>query len=531
MSETERPIDIRDYIDAVLRRWLLFVILVPLCGLAGLFVAYVLPPVYKAEARVLVESQAISKRLISSTVSANTAERLRIIEQRLLTRNNLLQVIERLDLYRGETDMTPTDKVRAIRSNTSIRPISDFGRGRSVSAFTISFKSSKPDEAAKIVNEFTNLALEQNVEARSARAAETKDFFQEQADQLAKALLDLEAEMSNFKRQNAQSLPGGLEYRRRELQNNEGSMFDREREMLALEDERRQLQRVLDEGIDVDSIMDRLSDEQRELRTLQRELLLKRAVFADTHPQVKSLRSRISALEAALSPEDRRRAEELVAERRGELEREIRMIDDRLALLEKQQIDSLERQEGLKQAIAQSPDVEMELNSMQRRYRDLQRRYDETVQKLSVAEQGERLEVNRQAERFEVIENADVPSRPIAPNRRFIAFSGFASGVAAAFALIIFAELMNQSVRTASDLERTLNLRPVVTIPYIETEQEVRRRVWKIRIVTLIVLVVVPTALYTIDQFYMPLELMVEKVLERSGAMKFVDMVKDRLAR
>ncbi|MEO0761391.1 MAG: hypothetical protein AAFZ09_06220, partial [Pseudomonadota bacterium] len=228
--------------------------------------------------------------------------------------------------------------------------------------------------------------------------------------------------------------------------------------------------------------------------------------------------------------EARNRAEEMVANRRGELERELTLVVNRRALLEKQQSNALEKQTELRYAIDRAPEVEMELNALQRQYGGVERRYRDTVSKLAVAETGEELEVNRQAERFEVIEQASKPGKPIAPNRRLIAASGFAGGFAAAFALIIFAELMNQSVRTASDLERTLNLRPVVTIPYIETEQEVRRRVWRLRVGVLLVLVVVPSTLYAVDQFVQPLELLVENALERSGAMRFIEMARERLS-
>lgn len=531
MTENETPIDIRDYIDAVLRRWYLFAILVPLCGLVGLFVAYVLPPVYRAEARVLVEGQAISSELVNSTVTTATAERLKIIEQRLLARSTLLELTDRLSLFEDEPDMSSSDKVEYLKDNTRITPITtQRGREENVTAFTISFTSSDPRKASAIVNEFVAMAIEQNVEVRTDRAVGTKDFFEAEGERLAQALISLEEEISAFKRQNPDAVPRAAEFSRQQLTDLESSMFEREREILALEEERRTLRRTLDEGIDVESIMDQLSEEQRELRSLQRELVLKRAVFAESHPQVRSLVARIEALEASLGPEDRRKAEELVAERRGELNREIRLVDDRIALLKKQQSDALDTKERLAEAVARAPDVEMELNAMERRYRDLQERYQDNARKLAVAQTGEKLEVNRQAERFEVIEQAETPNEPIAPNRRIIAVGGVAGGFAAAFTLIVLAELMNQSVRTASDLERALNLRPVVTIPYIETEQEVRRRVWRTRVVTLFVLVVVPSALYAVDQFVMPLALLFEEVLERTGAMNFIEMVKDRLA-
>ncbi|MEM6972805.1 MAG: Wzz/FepE/Etk N-terminal domain-containing protein [Pseudomonadota bacterium] len=530
MNDTERPIDLRDYIDAVLRRWLLFVVLVPIFGLGGIMVAYVLPPVYEARARILVESQAISSDLVQSTVTSNAAERLRVIEQRLLTRRNLLQVIEDLDLFRDEIGMTPTEKVDTLRSGTRIAPIVT-GRGRDVTAFTITYKSSSPDQAAAVVNEFVSLSLEENVQARSRRAAETKDFFASQADRQLTELLDLEEAIAKFKQDNALSLPGSLRFREEELSALQSSMFDRERELLQLEESRRQLQLTLENGISIESVIDQLSDQQRELRELERNLIVKRAVFAESHPQIRSLQARITALEAALGPEARVRAEELIANRRGELERELALVANRRALLEKQQSDAIDKQSELREAIGKAPEVEIELAALERRYAGLTAQYEETRNKLAFAQTGEELEVNRQAERFEVIEQAEQPTTPIAPNRRLIAATGFAGGIAAAFALIIFAELMNQSVRTASDLERTLNLRPVVTIPYIETEQEVRKRVWRLRIAILTVLVLVPSALYAIDQHYMPLQLLVERVLERTGLMNFLEIVRERLAR
>ncbi|MEM6487479.1 MAG: Wzz/FepE/Etk N-terminal domain-containing protein [Pseudomonadota bacterium] len=529
MSDTERPIDIRDYIDAVLRRWLLFVIFVPLFGLGGLFVAYVLPPVYEAKARILVESQAISGDLVTSTVTANAAERLRVIEQRLLTRRNLLQVIEDLNLFADDQTLTPTAKVAQLRAGTKIDPILG-GTRRDVTAFVISFRSGNAGQAAAVVNEFVSLVLEQNVIERTQLAAQTKDFFAVKAEEIAAQLQDLETEISAFKRANAMALPQGIQYRQSELTQLQEAMFQREREMLQLEEQRRELQALLDQGIDIDSVLDQLSEEPREIRKLEQQLLIYRAGFAESHPQVKSLIARIAALEASIGPNDRDKAERLVAERRGKIERELALIANRRALLEKQQSNSLEKQTQLRLAIEKAPAVEMELRGMERGAEQLRRQYQDTLGKLAVAETGEKLEVNQQAERFEVIEQAEPPNSPVAPNRRLIAASGFAGGVATAFALIVFAELMNQSVRTASDLERTLNLRPVVTIPYIETEQEVRRRIWRIRVAVILLLIVAPTSLWLIDQFVMPLVQIADRLMERTGLQRFLDIVRDRLA-
>ncbi|MEO1456559.1 MAG: hypothetical protein AAFV49_03190, partial [Pseudomonadota bacterium] len=83
-------------------------------------------------------------------------------------------------------------------------------------------------------------------------------------------------------------------------------------------------------------------------------------------------------------------------------------------------------------------------------------------------------------------------------------------------------------IRTVTDLERRLNLRPIVTIPYIRTEREVRRAVWRFRIVTLLLLVVVPLSLYLIDQYYLPLETILQRIIEKTGLIRAVDLIKAR---
>ncbi|MEO1317351.1 MAG: Wzz/FepE/Etk N-terminal domain-containing protein [Pseudomonadota bacterium] len=529
MSDTDRPIDIRDYIDAVLRRWYLFVIFVPITSVIGLFIAYVLPPVYSAEARVLVQSQAVSENLVQATVTANTRELLKAIEQRMLSRTNLLNLVDKLELFSDRPNMTASQQVEELRTGTRLVPTASNQEG--IQAFTVRHRSSRAKEAAAIVNELVSIVMEQNVQARSSRAAETTDFFKSETEELATAIVDLEAEISSYKRSNELSLPAADNYRRKRFSDLQNGMFEREREVLRLEDSRRELQRRLEEGIEIDDVMEQLSPEMRELQKLDKEIQIKRAVFAPSHPEIRNLQRRMETMREIIGPEAERDAEELIAERRADIQREITLIETRLDLIEKQQLDALSEQETLEKAISKAPTVEMELSAMTRRYRDLERRYSSNVSKLSAAETGERLEVNQQAERFELIERAQTPNAPIAPNRRLIAAAGFGGGIAAAFALIILAELMNQSIRTASDLERTLNLRPVVTIPYIETVQEVRRRIWRVRLITLFLLVVVPLSLYIVDQFYVPLELLFERFLERTGAMTFIDQVKERLAK
>ena len=172
----------------------------------------------------------------------------------------------------------------------------------------------------------------------------------------------------------------------------------------------------------------------------------------------------------------------------------------------------------------------MALNAYQRRYANLQTRYDTAVQKLAEAETGQRLEVNRQAERFEVIEQAQVPGDPVAPNRLLIAGGGAVASLGLGLALALALELINPAIRTSADLQRRLQLHPVVAVPYIRTRGERRRQAikWMIRIA--LVLGGLAALLWAVDQYVMPLQVLWSRLLDRSGVEEFLRMIQARLA-
>src|SRR5690625_3650688 len=106
------------YLRTIVRRlWLVLLIFIIGSGLA-VSIAYLLPPVFESSAKILVESQQIPQDLAQSTVPQGAAERLTLIEQRLMTRDNLLELVRRLNLYPEYTKLTASEKVELVRKNT-----------------------------------------------------------------------------------------------------------------------------------------------------------------------------------------------------------------------------------------------------------------------------------------------------------------------------------------------------------------------------------------------------------------------------
>ena len=91
-------LDLKFYWSVFLRRLPYFLVVLALLSAIGITVAMILPPVYRSAASMLVEPQQIPDDLAQTTVPVNPFEQVQIIEQRLMTRANLLALADRIGL-------------------------------------------------------------------------------------------------------------------------------------------------------------------------------------------------------------------------------------------------------------------------------------------------------------------------------------------------------------------------------------------------------------------------------------------------
>ncbi len=211
------------------------------------------------------------------------------------------------------------------------------------------------------------------------------------------------------------------------------------------------------------------------------------------------------------------------------LEGQIALLEGQIRQLEEQEARDVDRKAELDKSIANTPRVEAALNSFQRRYDDLRVRYQTAVAKRAQAATGEKLELDQKAERFEVIEQARIPVKPVAPKRTLIAAGGAFVALGAGFALALLLEILSSAIRTASDLERTVQLRPVVVVPYIYTPAERQKRRFVQVFAVLFFLVVLPGSIWLVDQYVTPIEKLSQDVMEKTGLDKMWQTIKPRL--
>ena len=122
-----------------------------------------------------------------------------------------------------------------------------------------------------------------------------------------------------------------------------------------------------------------------------------------------------------------------------------------------------------------APEVERELNRLDREMTRLQEQYGVITRRKAEAELGQLLEDRKATDRFEVLETALVPEYPVSRSRKKLAMMGGVASLMAALGLAFLIETMNPVIRSAAQMERTLGIQPVVAIPVVTTRQDRRR--------------------------------------------------------
>lgn len=531
----DNALTIADIRGVIRRRWWMPALTLAFGTPLAVAVAMALPPVYASTARILVESQVIPEELARSTVAQSAAERIELLRQQLLTRQNLLEIADQNNAFARRQDLSPSDIVTLMKDATTIRGTSASGsrRDRTVTGIDIIFRSDRPAVAARVANDLVSRILTQNAASRSDRAASTLAFFDQEVQRLQREVTAKGAEIESYKAQEQISLPESLQTRQAEASQLREQRFSLAAQKATLEEQQRTLERSIASGAPRPG--ERLSPQQQELQQLRNALIAQGAILSETHPTIRQMRARIAAIESSIG--ETARATNGSVEEMSVDERLVELNAQRNAII--RQVDVLDRQlqaneariEELDASIARTPTVQIRVESLQRAYNALQTQLIEASVKRNQAELGERLEASQQAERFLVIEQAIAPDEPMSPNRPAIIAAGmFVSGALGA-GLMVLVEMFRRPLRAPRDLERRLELHPIATVPYIRSEAEVRRRLWLRRTFIVAVLGGPATVLAGVHFLIMPLPEAATRFVDASGIAKMIDDLSLRFGR
>lgn len=512
--------DFRFYLSLFLRRFHWFLIVASLCAAVGLTLARVLPTVYIAAATLVVESEQIPDNMAASTVRTQATEQLDIIQQRILTRDTLVDMANRLKIYAAlpgqvatqmDADQLVTDMRKRIKIVTTGGVVP---RGPAQATLVaVSFEAPTADLAAAVTNDVVTLILKTDVEMRTGAARQTLDFFEQDATRLDKDLSERGAAILKFKEANKDTLPDSLTYRRGQMTAAQTQLQTLDQAKADLQDKRDRQVR-LHGATDATPVAD-LTPQAKQLRGLQDQLTAQATVLSPDNPKMKLLQAQVDALKSVVEAQSSAGQVNAQGKTMSAYDVELADMDAQMVRLDQQKAQITDAITALQTTIDATPGNAITLDVMQRDYDNARAQYDQAVANRARAVTGDTIESMSKGQRISVIEQAVAPVDPARPNRKLIAFGGVGAGLALGLALVALIELLHAGIRRPAEITAKLGIAVFATLPYLKSPSEIRWRRMRQIVIVLLVLGAVAGVLWAVNTYYMPLDLLMDQVVKR----------------
>src|SRR5215831_7270631 len=294
-----------------LKRWQRAVLITVAAGVvATLLLALLLPSYYQSTGIILIEQQEVPQDLVRSVINSYADERVQTINQRVMTTQNLLDIIHRHGLYPDKVKYDSREQlIERMRKDIAFRMISaDVVDPRSglprqaTIAFSVSYRSRSPDNAVKVANDLVTLYLNENINERNRMAQDTSSFMREESDRIAKHVAELEAQLSDFKSKHVGALPELTPVKLQFMDRAQQELSDAQVREMSLQQQRAYLEAQLAQIKPNSEIVGedgkRILTPADRLRTAKSQLASAEALYAPTHPDIERLKREIAGLEA-----------------------------------------------------------------------------------------------------------------------------------------------------------------------------------------------------------------------------------------
>ena len=501
--------------------WLIFAFL--LGTTCAAVYSYQLPPAYRASTLILVEPQRIPAAYVSSTVTSTVQERLSTISQQILSRTNLERIILQFNLYQPQSLSGPsTTSVESIQQYLAdllgqhtmhlinqVIPWFDqsvpllevlVDRMRQDievkvmggnNAFSIAYVGADPLIVMKVTNILASLFIDENLRIREQQAEGTSEFLAIEHAEAKKELERQERALKEFKEKHMGALPEQMTTNLRtldrlqvELQTiNDGLKSAEDRKLLyqaQLTDLERQIT-----GLKAGTIPDTsTAGLASRIEQLKEELARLQVQYKENYPDIGLLKKQIRDLEEQLvRGDEREKTENLSAtggpslispsftSHRQSIGAQLQAINADINTLRAKQNRTTALIKNYEDKVEMTFANEQHLLDLTRDYEMSRQNYQTLLQKRLNARVSENLEKRQKAEQFRIIDPAKVPEKPFKPDRVKILLLGSLLSLGAGGGLIFLRESLKPSYRRLEELQDSIQLPVLATIPIYDAVQ------------------------------------------------------------
>jgi uncharacterized protein involved in exopolysaccharide biosynthesis len=493
-----RDLTIDDYLSMLQRRMKLILIPTLLAPLAGFLISYAFTAKYTSQALVLVEGQKVPEGVVQSVVTQDLAQRVATMQQQVLGHNRLQSMIEQRHpgLLRGGKNLD--DVIDDIRQGVTIEPVvTDLsqiantggarrrpGQGTSVPGFYVNYTGPSPKEAQDIANDLTSMMLFENQNTREQVAQSTTDFISRQLDEAKHNLDDQDSKLAVFKRQYAGQLPGDEDNNLKVLSSLNSQLDADTQTVNRAEQDKAYTESLLAQQLAAWKSSQGTTNPQsleQQLTTLQGQLLSLRARYTDDHPDVIKAKADIAEVKKKLAevndaaakgadPTDKASLSEPPEIR--QLRLQIHQYGEVLAQATREQKRIADQIRIYQSRVAISPEVEEKYKQLTRDYDTAQKFYTDLLAKKSTSDMATDMEKRQQGEQMRLLNQASLPEAPSFPNRWLFAGGGLGAGLVLGLGLALWLEMRDKSIRNEADVEASLQLPVLVSLPWVTDDVE-----------------------------------------------------------
>ena len=432
--------------------------------LAAATASFVMQPVYQSQSTMLIETPLIPSSLVASPFSTYADERIAKIRQQILSRANLLQLINKDELYRRERDSEAIEAILSrMRSAINVELVSasagnSQNRGANTTiAFTLSYRYADPDDAYRVATDLTQMFIREDKRLRTEQAAGAAGFLKNRADELRDRLIEVEN-----KRRTLQARFGGAMPEQAVLSAQTSTALRAELSRIDSEIQSIMQQNGLLAVRTQEASTTTEPAARAEVRRARQALDRLKATLSDSHPDVIAAREALETAKAAASEESTTRSGV------SAVTAEIEVGRSRIAALNQRRNQLVGAISSTDRMVAQSPQAAYELNNLERDHENLKQQYAEIRAKQLEAQVAANLQTEDKGERFLVVDPPEIPLKPISPNRLKLMLTGTLGGIGVGLAMILLWELLAARIHGAGTIARLTGEEPLGAIPVMK---------------------------------------------------------------
>jgi len=414
-----------------------------------------LPKIYSASTLIKTNDERILNPLIGDlAISSTVYERLRSIEEEILTWSNLSSIVSDLNLEKSAHSQFEYEKlIINMRKQIQVDIVSQ-------DIIQITYKGINPYEVKVIADRISDLFIKKNISVQNDKADHATEFIAKQLEVYQYKLDESERVLSRF------------------------------RLLKELKDARQRKKMITEQlALQPKEIVSQI--EQREnplvaefkMRLIELEVELTNLMVdaTDSHPRVRQIKADISKIKEQLA-QSMKNPQAIETRTLNpiyqDLERQMRNLDFEIDKFK----EELSQVEALNDQYESKALPEQELASLARDNRVNEHLYETLLARLETANITKRLEDSKGKTAFEIIEKARLPLNPVSPTMNKIIFAALIISLITAVGVVMGFEYLDTSFKNTKEIQAFLGKPVLGAIALILTIEDIKLRKNKFRI-------------------------------------------------